>query len=131
MTSFSGKLQTVTLATQALSCPQNSDTNDDSNVTDVDCAGADVVEAILGLRVVGMTITGAVQSGELAHFTNFAVGASGALVYRPEGAGSGLLELNSAAAKVVSHGTTNPVQGYMNYSLALRFDDSPVWSAQA
>jgi len=126
MTKFTGKDMTLTISATAITCINSVDTGDASDVIDIECAGQDYKERIVGQSVSSLAVSGAVDITAGGANLEIWRSLSGDLNFQPAGAASGAPNLKTSAAIVNNMTTSTPVNGFMAYSLDI-VTENPVW----
>jgi len=124
MAKFTGKDQTVTFATESLTCITSVEYGDEVDMYTVECAGASAKTHIAGLSDISMTVNGILdQTDDDPLLAAIDPGDAGALDWYPAGETANYMHFDCANATVMSRTVSDPVNGFCSYSVEFKLDD--------
>lgn len=123
MAKNTGKLMTLTIGGNAITCLQSVETDERTDVFAISCAAATDKEKIAGLKDSKMTVSFAHQVTDVTMINYVAPGDSGAIVFKPFGATTSYLQYDATASIVSGRRTSTPVDGICVTTVDIELDD--------
>lgn len=126
MAKFTGADMTLTIGGNALTCLQSVETDERIDVYQVACAAATDKENVAGLKSSRMSVTFALETDDVTVLNYVEPGDTGAIVFKPNGAVMGSIQIDATASIVSGRRISSPVEGFVFCTAEIECDDLAV-----
>lgn len=118
-----GENSVFTLDGNSIPCLTSADTSETIDNFLSMCAGEEYKSTVTGKKQATITLNFEVDNDDVTFLNDFAVGASGAMVFQPNGTTAGDIKYSSTNATVVDRNEAYTTSGYGTGTVTINLDD--------